>query len=68
MTQPTEANSKFVDKLGNFQLGNRQSAITDVVATAGGVWSAGDIDAVNENKTAMNSLLAAMREHGLIAD
>jgi len=62
MTQPTEANSKLIDKLDNFQIGDRESAITNLTVTANYTTDDTPIE------TAINGILAAMRKHGLIAD
>ena len=69
MTQPTEAQSKLVDKSGNFQLANRGNAIADVTGTAGGSYDADVINLINlELKVKLNQILARMRAHGLVAD
>ena len=62
MTQPTEANSKLIDKLDNFQIGDREAAVADITVT--GTYADDDTPI----ETAVNGILAAMRKHGLIAD
>ena len=62
MTQPTETESKMSDKLGNFQIGNRESAVADISVT--GNYTTDDTPI----ETAVNGILAALRKHGLIAD
>jgi len=59
MTQPSEAESKLVDKSSKAQIGDQQTAIT---APSGG----GTIDA--EARTAINSIISALEAHGLVAD
>lgn len=68
MTQPTEAESQRVDKLGNFQGNNRQAAIADVTGTADGTYSANEVTLINDQTTAINAILAVMRLKGDIAD
>ncbi len=68
MTQPTEAESKLIDKSGNFQIGDRESAVADVTGTAAGGYDSVEVDMINDTKTAINNALSKMRKHGLIAD
>ena len=68
MTQPTEAQSKLVDKSGNFQLANRGSAVADETGTADLTYSQNERDMLNSIKVQLNTVLARMRAHGLIAD
>lgn len=62
MTQPTEANSKLIDKADNFQIGDQESAVADISVT--GTYATDDTPI----ETAVNGILAALRKHGLIAD
>lgn len=62
MTQPTEDEAKLIDQIDNRQIGNQQAAITDLTVTANYATDDTPIE------TAINSILAAMRKHGLIAD
>ena len=62
MTQPTEAEALLIDKADNALLNNQQAAITDLTVT--GTYATDDTPI----ETAINSMLAAMRKHGLIAD
>ena len=58
MTQPKKWDSKLADSTGNGQIGEQQAAIADITPAADGT-TAG---------TAVNSILAVLRAHGLIAD
>ena len=62
MTQPTEGEAKLIDKSDNYQVGEQQAAITNLTVTANYATDDTPIE------TAINSILAAMRKHGLIAD
>lgn len=62
MTQPTEAESQRVDKLGNYQGNNRQAAIADVSL------SGNYLSDYAATETAINAILAVMRLRGEIAD
>ena len=68
MTQPTEAQSKLVDKSGNFQLANRGNAVADESGTADLSYGQNEVDMINSLKTKLNQVLARIRAHGLIAD
>jgi hypothetical protein len=70
MTQPSSTTSKLADSVNNGQIGERQAAITDVVATAAtSTTPFGYAEAqANAIVTDLNLVLAAMRAHGLIAD
>ena len=58
MTQPVVSTTKLADGSNNGQIGERQAAIADITPAADGT-TAG---------TAVNSVLAVLRAHGLIAD
>ncbi len=62
MTQPTEAQSQYVDKSNNPRGIVRQSAITDL--SVSGNYATDDTPI----ETAINSILAVMRLNGDIAD
>ena len=64
MTQPTEANSKMVDKSGNPQIGDRQAACTAVTESHSS-GSAADLDLL---AVTINQIVARLETHGLIAD
>ena len=68
MTQPTEAQSKWVDKNGNFQIANRGAAIADEAGTADLTYDQNEVDMINNLKVKLNQILARIRAHGLIAD
>ncbi len=77
MTQVTEADSKMVDKSGNFQIGNRSNSIaaavvahsmTDADASLGATTQAeleGMLDALSAR---INNIISVMENHGLAAD
>jgi len=58
MTQPAKGKSKLADTSGLPQIADQQAAIADITPAADGT-TAG---------TAVNSILAVLRAHGLIAD
>ena len=70
MTQPAKGKSKLADTSGLPQIADRQAAITDVAATAAtSTTPFGYAEAqANAIVTDLNSVLAALRAHGLIAD
>ena len=68
MTQPTEAQSKLIDKSGNFQLANRGAAIADEAGTADSSYGTNEVTMINDLKVKLNQILARIRAHGLIAD
>ena len=70
MTQPTEAESKFIDKLDNPMINDQQAAIADASAGGSGATAGAYASAALRDETiaAVNLILAAMRKHGLIAD
>jgi hypothetical protein len=81
MTQPVDSKTKLVDSNDNGQIGDRQSAIADCTDALDGATLTGSAlttsatPTVDELETAVgvlggkvNSILAAMRAHGLIAD
>ena len=61
-TQPTEANSKLIDKTDSFQIAERQSAITAISVT--GNYTTDDTPI----ETAINDIISALEAHGLVAD
>ena len=70
MTQPVKEKSKLADTTDKPQIADQQAAITDAPAggtgaTAGAYDTAAHRDAMI---VSVNSMLAAMRAHGLIAD
>ena len=68
MTQPTEAESKMVDKVGNFQVANRQPAIADGSTSHTMLTSNEANDAFDAQGVILNSIIAALQAHGLIAE
>jgi len=70
MTQPVASKTKLADSDNNGQIADRQSAITDVAATAATSSTPfGYAEAqANAIVTDLNLVLAALRAHGLIAD
>lgn len=58
MTQPVASKTKLADTDNNGQIADRQAAVADITPAADGT-TAG---------TAVNSILAVLRAHGLIAD
>lgn len=75
MTQPTEANSKLIDKLDNFQIGDQQAAITaaseaHTIADTSETVDRSDIEAkLDALGAAINELIEKVGEaHGLVAD
>ena len=58
MTQPAVSTTKLADGSNHGQIGEQQAAIADITPAADGT-TAG---------TAVNSILAVLRAHGLIAD
>jgi hypothetical protein len=58
MTQPVASTTKLADSNQNGQIGEQQAAVADITPAADGT-TAG---------TAVNSILAVLRAHGLIAD
>ena len=68
MTQPSEEQSKLIDKSGNFQLANRGAAIADETGTADLTYGQNEVDMINSIKVKLNQILARKRAHGLIAD
>ena len=68
MTQPTEAQSKLIDKSGNFQIANRSAAIADETGTADLTYTQNEVDMINNLKVKLNQILARMRGHGLLED
>ena len=79
MTQPTAAEAKVIDKLGNPQIANRQPAQTvDAIVTtetAVSGWDTNEINMVNNLKTDVTNLHARLSElidkleaHGLLAE
>ena len=70
MTQPAKGKSKPADTGGLPQIADQQAAITDVAATAAtSTTPFGYAEAqANAIVTGLNSALAALRAHGLIAD
>lgn len=70
MTQPTEAESHLIDKTDNPLINDQQAAIADIPAGGTGA-TAGAYDTAANRDTmiaAVNSILATLRKHGLIAD
>lgn len=62
MTQPKKWDAKLADSTGNGQIAEQQAAIADISVT--GTYATDDTPI----ETAVNSILAALRAHGLIAD
>ena len=62
MTQPAKAVSKLADSSDNPQIAERQAAVADITVT--GTYATDDTPI----ETAINGILASLREHGLIAD
>ena len=61
-TQPTEAESKLVDKAGLPQIANQVAAITAISVT--GNYTTDDTPI----ETAINDIISALEAHGLVAD
>ena len=71
MTQPSEVESKMVDKSGNPQIGDRQSAITAVTESVAlnSTFSDTEVEAaINVNAVAINLLITRLEGAGIIAD
>lgn len=62
MTQPTKNVAKLADSNGLPQVADQQAAIDDI--SVSGTYATDDTPI----ETAINSILAALRAHGLIAD
>ena len=56
MAQPSEAQSKLIDKNGNFQLGNRGNSITAPVSTASAANVSHSTASFADVDTALNAL------------
>ena len=62
MTQPVASKAKLADSTDKPQIADQQAAIADISVT--GTYTTDDTPI----ETAVNSILAALRAHGLIAD
>ncbi len=81
MTQPTSDKAKLADSDSNGQIGDRQTAVADCVDALDGATLTGSTLTTSATPTVdeleacvgvlggkVNSILAALRAHGLIAD
>ena len=81
MTQPTSDKAKLADSDSNGQIGDRQTAVADCVDALDGAALSGSTLTTSATPTVdeleacvgvlggkVNSILAALRAHGLIAD
>ena len=62
MTQPSDADSHMYDRDDNPMINDQQAAVANITVT--GTYTTDDTPI----ETAINGILAAMRQHGLIAD
>lgn len=70
MTQPAKSTTKLADSTDKGQIGEQQAAVADVVATAATSTTPFGYSEAQANAivSQLNSALAVLRAHGLMAD